>query len=220
VTRLDTYSDAHANALAERERPYSEPHDVSQARRQFAPKGLPDLVRWFVRAWRAEIPEPLHGGGVERQRPGRIVRGDHGGVTDGGGGSRLGTPSWTTEFRHIVEVDNCGCADCQSDKVPTDSRREFAVGYGIEVDSYATPLRWTIAWLEQHRHPLIAAVLRYIGRNDGSYEGLSLICGGCESCQERKVKVLIPDEYAEAIAERALGLAAKHYREEPEPRIA
>lgn len=56
------------------------------------PKGLPALLRWYAKAWEAEIPDKLHASGIWR---------DHG--TQAEGGSALGSLPWSDPFRRYLE---------------------------------------------------------------------------------------------------------------------
>ena len=168
-------------------------------RRRFTPSSFGQLVRWFTQAWRAEVPDEIHAGGIEKTRPGRIERGDGSGVTDPGGGNRLGAPAYRPDFRAYVFGSSAGTEYAQAGDRPD------------LTESYSTPMRWTVEFLERSSHPLLAAVLRRLGRT-GEWRGISVTCSTCTT------SVTLPDEYAEAIARDALNLAAKHYREEPEAR--
>ena len=74
-------------------------------------------------------------------------------------------------------------------------------------ETYTTPMRWTLRWLERNRHPLIASTLRFMGM-----QGSTTFSVTCQTCSG---SVTLPDEYAEAIARDALNLAWEHYREAP-----
>jgi hypothetical protein len=201
-------SDAQANAdaLARRAAPYAPEHDRSK---RFLPHGFDQLRRWFLAQWKDELPTDIHGAGEETERPGRILRDDGSGVTDPGGGNALGAPSYLPEFRVLIY----GLENGDGTTRPGETQTEYATSGGhVETSkSYAYPLRWTITFLER-QHPLMAAVLRRMGRMDGEYHGVSVTCGTCTSA------VVLPDEYTEAIARRALALAAEAYRAEPEAR--
>jgi hypothetical protein len=79
--------------------------------------------------------------------------------------------------------------------------------------SYAYPLRWTVTFMADHGHPLMARILRRMGRMDGEYRGITVTCETCQTF------VTLPDEYSEAIARRALTVAAESFRSEPQARI-
>ena len=185
-------------------RPYIGPSE-SQSRavygRRFVPASFDKLVRWFVQGYRAEVPGGRKGdeyiGGVWRDRKRMTDEKGYEPV----GGSALGAPRESEPLAAYLYD-------------PT-SRTEQAKGGDLPdlYASYATPMRWTVEWLERTRHPLMAAVLRRLGRT-GDWHGLSVTCSTCSG------SVTLPDEYAEAIARDALTLAAKHYREEPEARVA
>lgn len=160
-----------------REHPYRADHQRAIQRRMFQPKGLHQLMAWFVKAWRDEIPESIHGGGIEPD-------------------SELGAPRLTNDFRTYIEGKHGRVTHAFSDGRPE-------VG-----ETYVTPVLWTLRWLERNRHPLIAAVLRSLGRSGGDYRGLTIKC-------EHGVTMSLPPEYCEAIARDALNLAWEHYREAP-----
>lgn len=189
----------------ERERPYLAEHAASRSA-TFVPRGFDGLRRWFLRQWRDELPEEIHTVGVEFEKPGVITRENGTVVTDPGGGSRLGSPAFAPAFRVLLT----GIERADGTIQPAEARTEHAVsdGRAEATRSYATPLRWTIAFLERRR-PLIAAVLRRLGRTDGDWQGLAVTCGTCRSA------VTLPDEYAEAIARVALAAAAEAYRTAP-----
>ena len=178
-------------------------------RRRFTPSSFGQLVRWFTQAWRAEVPDEIHAGGIEKTRVGEIERGEpvDGGYAgparvkeaDPGGGNRLGAPAYRPDFRAFVFGSAAGTEYAQAGERPD------------LTESYSTPMRWTVEFLERSRHPLLAAVLRRLGRT-GEWRGISVTCSTCTT------SVTLPDEYAEAIARDALGMAVKHYREEPEAR--
>lgn len=81
------------------ERPHAAQHEASLrvVMRQAAPKGLGQLVSWFLREWAAETPTAIHVNDVWR---------DWTSVTEdrhAEGGSLLGTPKWHDDFRRYVE---------------------------------------------------------------------------------------------------------------------
>jgi hypothetical protein len=55
-----------ATARELRDRPFAEPHRASVARQMVQPKGLGELLAWFLEGFRAEMPEAVHTGGVWR----------------------------------------------------------------------------------------------------------------------------------------------------------
>ena len=153
-------------------------HSESVTRKAFMPQGLSGMLRWFVKAWRDEVPVTMHAGGIEPD-------------------SQLGAPKLAPAFRAYVEGRHGRTEHAWSDGRPESS------------ETYATPLLWTLRWLERNRHPLVAAVLRRLGRSAGDYRSLTMTCSTCAS------SVTLPDEYAEAIARDALNLAWEHYRDAP-----
>lgn len=62
-----------------------------------APRGLHQLLTWFLREWANEVPSRIHKGEVWR---------DYVGLTEdrtGQGGSLLGTPQYAEAFRRYIE---------------------------------------------------------------------------------------------------------------------
>ena len=109
--------------------------------------------------------------------------------------SRLGAPKFAPAFRAYIQGN-----DGRTEHPWSDSRPE-------STETYATPMRWTLRWLERNRHPLIASTLRFMGM-----QGSTTFSVTCQTCSG---SVTLPDEYAEAIARDALNLAWEHYREAP-----
>ena len=179
-----------------RDSPYATENRASAQRamleRAEPPSSLRLLVRWFTARYRVEVPDAIHSGGVESERPGRIVRADGEGVTDPGGGSRLGAPRLSPHFRAYLFGSPFATEHPESEGRPE-------IG-----ESYASPMRATIAWIE-HRHPLRAAWLRAIGRTDGDWQTVTYAAD-------------LPMEYGEAITFDALRLAWHHYEEGPTSR--
>lgn len=179
-----------------RDAPFAPEHRRSVERvavgRAAQPSGLGGMVRWFVSRYRVELPDEVHASGVESERPGRVVRSDGSGVTDPGGGSRLGSPRLSPGFRAYVFG-----SPFQTEHPVSDGRAEIG-------ESYASPMRATIAWLE-HRHPLKAAWLRAVGRTDGDWRTVTAAAA-------------LPEEYGEAITRDALQLVFRHYEEGPTTR--
>jgi hypothetical protein len=200
-------SQANAEALTRRGLPYQPEHEQSRA--PFLPRGFDALRHWFVAQWKDEMPPDIHVNGIELEKPGRILRKDGSGVTDPGGGNGLGSPALQSEFRLLI----VGMENEDGTTRPGETRTEYATsgGHMETTKSYATPLRWTITFIER-QHPLMAMILRRMGRMDGEYHGVTVTCSTCTG------SVTLPDEYTEAIARRALVLAAETFRAEPEPR--
>ena len=73
--------------------PYADPHERSVARATRHPQRLRDFVRELEDAWQAEAVVRLHTPGVEWE--------------PGDGGSKLGTPRWTNDFRAYVTGNDC-----------------------------------------------------------------------------------------------------------------
>lgn len=86
--------DANAAINAAKGTPYSRDHERSiEARWQRHPQRLHDYVRELQDAWNSEGVDRLHGAGVEWE--------------PGDGGSKLGTPRWSNEFRAYVTGNDC-----------------------------------------------------------------------------------------------------------------
>lgn len=87
-------STGHRGALEARERPFRDQHDRSLSTRfDRHPTRLRDLVRELQEAREAETVTRLHIGGVEWE--------------PGDGGSALGTPRWSAQFRAYVTGPDC-----------------------------------------------------------------------------------------------------------------
>lgn len=181
----------------QRERPFLDEHHASRSR--FLPLSFDGLRRWFIGQWHDELPGDIHGAGVEWEKPGRIVRADGSGVTDPGGGNSLGAPAYRPGFRRFLTGSSAQVEHPTYD------------GATQPTTSYATPLRWAVDFVGRGS-PAIAAALRWLARNDGDWHGLSIDCGTCGS------RVVLPSEYAEAVARRGLELVARSFRAEPAPR--
>lgn len=189
VARWKSDAQANAEAVARRERGYGIEHATSARRAavRSIPVGLDAMLRGFLRAWESEIKGRLHGQGVEWETPGRIERADGTGVTDPGGGNALGSPRYDAETRaHLFGRPNRTDAD----------------------GMYVAPMHWTVEWLRQ-RHPLKAALLRLIGLGGDWRTQVSVSCPACQH------SVTLPDEYAEAVARDALGLAFRYLQDAP-----
>jgi hypothetical protein len=176
------------------ERGYVGAHDASVIRRsqeRAQPKGLAGLIRWFVDRWSAETSTELHARGVwvGRQQYGK----------DGPrwrpelvGGSLLGSPADGIALR--AQIDGSAF---RTEHASSDGRAEVT-------ESYATPMRATITWMERHRHPLLAAWLRALGHHGGDWHQVTSAAN-------------LPEEYGEAITRDALTYAWKHFEETPLP---
>jgi hypothetical protein len=152
---------------------------------------LRDLMAWFLRQYRDEVPPDIHTSGVEWEPPGDIVRGDLSVAADPGGGSASGSPRWTGAFRHYV-------TDTGADRV----ENAFSDGTPEAGLSYALPMRATMARLSREGHPMLMVWARRVAMADGDYREVGLRSG-------------IIDEYAEAITRDALGLLWRTFREVP-----
>jgi hypothetical protein len=147
------------------------------------------MIAWFLGQWRDELPEQLHTRGVEWSSPGRIVRSSGAAVTDPGGGDLLGSPRLDPAYRDFLLGDDWRRENPSSDGQPE------------RTETYATPLRATIRFMERRR-PLSARWLRALGRAGGDW-------------REVGVTFNLPDELAEHVTAGALREAWFSYREEP-----
>ena len=180
--------------LAMRSGPYESDHARSVRTKATERAVLPSfrrLIRWFVEGFELEYPEALHGSGPwvgrqqydgatgARQWPVELV-----------GGSALGSPRWTGAASMHLEG--------------SDFRTEHASSnFTLELgETYATPMRATITWLERNGHPFKAGWLRALGRRSGDWQALTLSVGWDQ-------------EVGEAVTRDALGRAWIHFREDP-----
>lgn len=70
-------------------RPHAVEHAASVERKaQQPPSSLHGLLKWYMDAWAAEVPEDLHRAGVEWDKE--------------SGGSLLGTPRWGSAFTRYI----------------------------------------------------------------------------------------------------------------------
>lgn len=92
--RTGTRGSLNATIVAERDRPYRSDHERSTiARWERHPQRLRDLVRELQEAREAEVVTRLHRGGVEWDA--------------NSGGSKLGSPRWTTAFKAYITGPDC-----------------------------------------------------------------------------------------------------------------
>jgi hypothetical protein len=87
-----------------RPEPYAADHTRSierAASRGVEPRSLTALIRWFRPRWEAETPIRLHSAGVWRSRPDEYT------PSAEVGGSLLGTPQLSPDFRRLIENSAC-----------------------------------------------------------------------------------------------------------------
>ena len=170
--------------------PYSLEHGRSVNRRatsRTARPGFAGLIRWFVSAWVAEMPDRIHARGVWHDQR---MSGDPEGYVPVGG-SLIGAPQDNVVFMSVVYGSPFRLEHPQSDGRPE-------VG-----ETYASPMRATIAHLERNpRHTLKAAWLRALGRCGGDWQTVTAACG-------------LPEEWGESITRDALGVAWDRYADSP-----
>ena len=77
--------------------PYRLDHERSVRQKMAPPK---DLLAWFLREFREEVPTALHTGGVWRDQ---VSSGERERGIDAVGGSHLGTPRTAEPFRRFLE---------------------------------------------------------------------------------------------------------------------
>lgn len=82
--------------VLDRDRPYRFEHERSKAKRMAPPK---DLLGWFVRGFRDEVPDAIHSRGVWRDYKPLSDDSDRQPV----GGSLLGSPRHDDTFRRFIE---------------------------------------------------------------------------------------------------------------------
>lgn len=169
--------------------PYAAEHGASVTRKANGNGTMPGfagLLRWFVCAWAAEMPDRIHAGGVWHDRR---MSGDPEGYQPVGG-SLIGSPQDAAPFVSVVYGSAFRLEHPESEGRPE-------VG-----TSYASPMRATVTYLERSRHPLLARWLRALGRAGGDWQTVTAACG-------------LPDEYGESITRDALRLAWKAYQDTP-----
>lgn len=87
-----------------RPQPYAHDHAASVERaaaRGAEPRSLAALIRWFEPRWAGETPTRIHARGVWRARP------DEDTPTLQVGGSLIGSPQLSGDFRRLIENSAC-----------------------------------------------------------------------------------------------------------------
>jgi hypothetical protein len=145
---------------------YQVEHVASKARRMAPPR---DLLGWFLREYRLEVPDTIHTGGVWRDRK---RRGDQDGYQPVGG-SLLGAPRDAVPFQVYVEDDPFAVevAEYEGHKDPT--------------VHYAKPMRAAIASLagrgrDTDPYPFMARALYRTALMDGDWDAACRSMGICE----------------------------------------
>lgn len=135
------------------DQPYIGDHIASKARRMAPPK---NLLGWFLDAFRAEMPDELHAGGVWRE----WVTEDH---RHTGGGSLLGAPRYADPFRRFLE------------ERPTATEAAEYEGHRDLSAHYIFPLRAALARLagrgpDTAESPFMARCLYRTALRDGDWD--------------------------------------------------
>jgi hypothetical protein len=174
--------------LRQLDAPYASDHAQSLVRKGAPPKGLHGLLNWFLIGFREEMPDEIHVRDVWRDY-----------VTEArapGGGSLLGAPKLSDDFRRFIEGSPFALT------VP-----EYE-GHRDAYPSYATPMRAAIARLggrgkASDERPFMARVMWRTAFCDGDWDAACASFGILESV--RRV-------YMEA----ALARLWRLYRDEPD----
>ncbi|HEV8545013.1 MAG TPA: hypothetical protein VGQ64_01860 [Candidatus Limnocylindrales bacterium] len=129
-------------------RPYGPEHDASIRRKAAKPR---DLLGWFLRGFRAELPEQIHASGVWADAKRRGDVGDYAPV----GGSLIGTPRSADPFRAYLEGDPLE---------ETELARLTEAGVVIADTAYRFPMRAALAALagrgaDHDPYPFMARML-------------------------------------------------------------
>lgn len=139
---------------------YAYEADRRKAQLMRIPRNLEELLAWFTKAYREEMPEALHAGGLWRDRvsPGEDAKG-----IAAMGGSLLGTPRTAEGFRRLTE-----------DGPFTMETAEYE-GHKDRSDHYTFPLRAALARLAGReratdQHGFMAYALITTARLDGDWD--------------------------------------------------
>lgn len=169
--------------------PYLAEHHASKAQRMAPPK---DLLGWFLREFRAEMPDEIHSSGVWRDWKGLADTSDRKAV----GGSLLGTPRYEDAFRRFLE-DGPDCVEYA----------EYE-GHQDTVPHYRFPVRAALASLggrgkATDPFPFMARTLHRIALMDGDWDG---------ACRTMGIPLPVRGFYIETALSR---LWARHQVEPP-----
>ena len=174
------------------ERPYAADHDASVARKAAPPR---DLLGWFLRGFREEMPDRIHQQDVWRDR---AKRGDPEGYSPCGG-SLLGAPRDAEPFRSLIEDD------------PWTLEVAEYEGHKDTRSHYARPMRAALASLAgrgqpDHPYPFMARVLYRTALRDGDWDSACASLGIIEPVRRFYI-------------EAALARLWARYSPEPQARI-
>jgi hypothetical protein len=181
-------------------------HEASVRRRAAKPR---DLLGWFIRGFRAELPEQLHAGGVFFGTPARSgevlasVAPDSGRVLSSAkdlvGGSLIGSPRVADPFRAFIEgrANQTELARITDGTVRAD-------------EAYRFPMRAALAALagrgrDTDPYPFMARMLFRTASMDGDWN---------EACRSLGIPEPVRQPYLEAALERLWS----RYVDEPPPR--
>lgn len=136
---------------------YQYEHDRSVAQKAAPPR---DLLAWFLREYREEMPDELHSSGVWRDRT-NTDEADHG--IHAVGGSLLGSPRTAEGFRRLTEES------------PFTTEVAEYEGHKDTHNHYAFPLRAALARLggrgkATDEYPFMAYALLTTARLDGDWD--------------------------------------------------
>lgn len=139
------------------ERPYRDDHARSVSRKATPPR---DLLRWFMDAFRAEMPERVHAAGVWVDAHHRGDDPEYQPV----GGSVLGAPRPSEPFRAFIEDDPFGIEYAEYE------------GHRDPSPNYRTPLRAALARMagrgaDDQPMPFMARALYRTALRDGDWSG-------------------------------------------------
>jgi len=150
-----------------RREPYDAEHNASLTRKAQPPK---NLLRWFLEAYRAEMPERIHSADVWRDQvsPDEARNG-----LQAVGGSLLGSPRTNDAFRRYVE------------ERPFVTEVAEYEGHKDRVGHYSFPLRAALATLsgrgkDTDDYPFMARTLYRVALRDGDWDGACASMGICE----------------------------------------
>lgn len=186
------------------ERELQREHRASIVRKSAQPKGMGELLVWFLEGWRAEMPEAIHAAGVWRD----YARLDEDRRAEGG--SLLGSPRLADPFRALIEGSPFATEPSEFEGHQSRAGDEH----------YRTPMRAAIARLagrhscnalermtrghECPDHAIYAQLAAAIAFRDGDWES---------AADQVRVRPRLPN------AERALYLVWREFRVSPPVRL-
>jgi hypothetical protein len=139
-------------------RPYAADHGASLQRKATKPR---DLLGWYLRGFRAEIPERIHAAGLWHDAKRRSDAKEYQSV----GGSLLGTPANSDPFRAYLESDPVW---------ETELARLTEAGVTVSDQAYRFPMRAALSRLAGHGRnedpfPFMARMLFRTACMDGNW---------------------------------------------------